>query len=147
MVLHQAVALTLGALVAAGGDAGALGVGQIAHAGGGKMAARTAGELSVTILDTPEPGIPIEVRLSSDEVELLDNRLGWADVVDPQAHQPRVRARFVAPAAAGRYRVRGLVTWVTCVASTCRTRRAPVTWTVDVRAPDAPAPDAPAGAP
>ena len=139
MGLHDAVALTLGALVAAGGDAGALGVGRLAHAGGGGMPARAAGELSVTILETPEPGIPIEVRLSSDDVELLDNRLGWADVVDPQAHQPRMRARFVAPAVPGRYRVRGLVTWVTCEGEACRTRRAPVAWTVDVLPAEAPA--------
>lgn len=102
------------------------------------MRARTAGELSVTILDTPEPGIPIEVRLSSDDVELVDNRLGWADVVDPQAHQPRVRARFVAPPEPGRYRVDGLVTWVTCIGRTCQTERAPIAWTVEVLAPVAP---------
>ena len=139
MGLHDAVALTLGALVAAGDGATAVGDGRVAHAGGGGMAARTAGELSVTILDAPEPGIPIEVRLSSDDVELLDNRLGWADVVDPQAHQPRVRARFVAPAVEGTYRVRGLVTWVTCRGQACRTRRAPVAWTVQVLPPEAPA--------
>jgi hypothetical protein len=127
--LPEAVALTLGALVAAGS---ALDGGRVTHTGGGTMPARTAGELSVTILDAPEPGIPIEVRLSSDDVELLDNRLGWADVVDPQAHQPRVRARFVAPADPGRYRVRGLVTWVTCEGEACRTRRAAIAWTVDV---------------
>jgi hypothetical protein len=132
VLLHDAVALTLSALVAAGGGAGARGDGRVAHTGGGSMAPRTAGELSVTILDAPEPGIPIEVRLSSDDVELIDNRLGWADVVDPQAHQPRVRARFVAPAASGRHRVRGLVTWVTCDGDACRTRRAPIAWTIDV---------------
>jgi hypothetical protein len=92
-------------------------------------------ELSVTIRETPEPGAPIELRLSSDDLALTDNRLDARDVVDPHAAQPRVRARLFAPAKTGRVSVRGELRWVVCKGEHCRVRRADVTWTIDVVAP------------
>lgn len=96
------------------------------------------GELSVTILDTPQPRMPLSVRLSSTRVVLPDTRLGVRDVVDPQAQQPRVRARFFAPAEPGSYVVEGLVEYVTCEDDRCRPRRTRVVWRIEVRAADAP---------
>lgn len=93
------------------------------------------GELSLTILDTPAPVVPLSVRLSARDVALPETRLGEADVVDPQAAQPRVRARYVAPATAGRYEVEGLVEYVTCTGERCRPRRARVVWVVVVLEP------------
>ncbi|MEM9461682.1 MAG: hypothetical protein AAGF11_46395 [Myxococcota bacterium] len=90
------------------------------------------GELSVTILDTPVDVSLLSVRLSAAEVVLPENRLGARDIVDPQASQPRVRARFVAPAVPGRYEVEGLVEYVTCDAERCRPRRSRVVWVVEV---------------
>lgn len=104
------------------------------------------GELSVTILDTPAAACPPSVRLWSTAVVLLDSRLGEADVVDPQASQPRVRARFWAPPAAGRYEVEGLVEYVTCEGDRCRPRRARVVWVISVRAEEL-APTVPEGQP
>lgn len=90
------------------------------------------GELSVTILDTPVDVSLLSVRLSAVEVVLPENRLGARDIVDPQASQPRVRARFQAPAVPGRYEVEGLVEYVTCDAERCRPRRSRVVWVVEV---------------
>lgn len=95
------------------------------------------GELSLTILETPDAQGPIEVRLESDAVDMPENRLGWEDVVDPLARQPRVRGRFVAPTQAGDYVVRGHLLYVTCGRKRCRPRRATVTWTVVVQQPPA----------
>jgi hypothetical protein len=78
------------------------------------LLAGASGELSLTILDSPSAVAPLSVRLSSAGVGLPETRLDEADVVDPQASQPRVRARYVAPAVAGRYEVQGLVEYVTC---------------------------------
>ncbi len=99
------------------------------------IAPGAAGELSLTILDTPTPDLPLLVRLSSPSVVLPETRLGIRDVVDPLASQPRVRARFVAPAQPGRYAVQGMVQYVTCDAERCRPHRAQVVWSVDVVAP------------
>jgi hypothetical protein len=105
------------------------------------LLAGAVGELSLTILDTPAPVAPLSVRLSSHAVTLPETRLGVGDVVDPQASQPRVRARYVAPSAAGRYEVEGLVEYVTCVSPggaegpRCRPRRARVVWVVEVLEP------------
>lgn len=99
------------------------------------LLAGAVGELSLTILDTPARVSPLSLRLSSQAVGLPETRLGEADVVDPQASQPRIRARYVAPAAAGRYEVEGLVEYVTCVGERCRPRRARVTWVVQVLEP------------
>lgn len=96
------------------------------------VVAGASGELSLTILDTPAAVASLSVRLRSTGVSLPEARLGDADVVDPQASQPRVRARFVAPPLAGRYEVEGLVEYVTCVAERCRPRRARVQWMVEV---------------
>lgn len=91
------------------------------------------GEVSVTILDRPLRGTPIELSLESGEVVLPDNRLDWDDVVDPQAEQPRLLARVVAPGLPGEYRVRGRVEYVTCRAERCRPRTAFVEWRLVVR--------------
>ncbi len=105
------------------------------------LLAGASGELSLTILDTPARVAPLSVRLRSEEVSLPETRLDDADVVDPQASQPRIRARYVAPSAAGRYEVEGLVEYVTCEVERCRPRRAHVVWVVEVLAPTpAPAP-------
>lgn len=96
------------------------------------LRAGMVGELSLTILDTPAAVAPLSVRLSSQVVVLPETRLGESDVVDPQASQPRIRARYVAPTAAGRYEVEGLVEYVTCNANRCRPRRARVVWVVQV---------------
>jgi hypothetical protein len=95
-----------------------------------------SGELSVTILDTPMPDTPIELDLAATEVTLADNRLGWADVVDPKAVQPRLRARFTAPREPGTYDVHGQLRYLTCTAKRCVQRMAVVRWELEVRAPD-----------
>jgi hypothetical protein len=120
--------------------------------------AGVVGELSLTILDTPASVVSLSVRLWSPAVGLPETRLGAADVVDPQASQPRLRARYVAPAAAGDYPVEGLVEYVTCAAPRaaqsrsspggaegprCRPRRARVVWVVQVVEPPAAAPAGP----
>jgi hypothetical protein len=116
------------------------------------LLAGAVGELSLTILDTPATVAPLSVRLSSPTVVLPEARLGQADVVDPQASQPRVRARYVAPATAGRHEVEGLVEYITCAREAplaaqsrsspggaegprCRPRRARVVWVVQVLEP------------
>lgn len=93
------------------------------------------GELSLVIVEPlPEPAWLL-VRLSSPQVRLPENRLGVADVVDPLAPQPRVRARFLAPTEPGDYAVEGQVEYVTCERQRCRPRRGQVTWTVTVVEP------------
>lgn len=96
------------------------------------LPAGAQGELSVTILDTPDEITALSVRLAADEVVLPENRLGFRDIVDPQASQPRVRARFYAPQVPGRYEVAGLVEYVTCELERCRPRRSRVVWVVEV---------------
>jgi hypothetical protein len=98
------------------------------------IAPRGSGELSVTILDTPMAGTPIELSLAPSDVVLADNRLGWPDVVDPQAVQPRLRARFTAPSDPGRYEVHGRLRWLTCTAKRCVPRVAAVRWEITVEA-------------
>lgn len=148
MLTAAAIARALGVLLASeqlglGFDARVL-VAQPVPLGAGAV-----GELSLTILDTPAAVAPLSVRLSSHAVALPETRLGPADVVDPQASQPRIRARYVAPSVAGRYEVEGLVEYVTCTAEPasaalarpapggaegprCRPRRARVVWVVQV---------------
>jgi hypothetical protein len=94
-------------------------------------------ELSVTILETPAPGVPLTADLQSLEVALAENRLDRDHVVDPQAQQPRLRVRATAPDRAGTYRVEGWVSYVVCDERACRPRRVAVTWTVRVAVPDA----------
>ncbi|MEM7151449.1 MAG: hypothetical protein AAF799_01350 [Myxococcota bacterium] len=95
------------------------------------------GELSVTILDEVPPGQSLLVRLESSAVTVLDNRLGFRDVVDAQAQQLRVRARFVAPEHPGLYEVEGMVEYVSCDEQRCRPHRARVVWTIEVVASEA----------
>ena len=94
------------------------------------------GELSVTILDEVPQSQSLLVRLQSDAVAVPDNRLGFRDVVDAQAQQLRVRARFVAPQQPGSYDVEGLVEYVGCNDQRCRPYRARVVWTIEVVAPE-----------
>ena len=98
----------------------------------------TSVELSVTIREAPEPGTPIELWLSSDDMPITDNRFDVRDVVDPHAAQPRLRARATAPAQPGSYVVNGELRWVTCTGPWCRTQRADVAWTLEVAVPTPP---------
>lgn len=116
------------------------------------VAAGSVGELSVTILQTPERGTPIELRLEDEGLDaepghsgrLPDNRLGWDDVVDPKAAQPRLRASFVAPSAPGNYAVVGRLSYVTCTADVCLPHAVYVRWPITVEAkPDLAADGAP----
>lgn len=131
MLVSAAVAHALGVLLAAqrlgGGFDARVQVAPVPALGPGEE-----GELSVTILDDAEPGLPLSVRLRAAEVVLADNRLDVRDVVDPQAQQPRIRARFVAPGEPGRYEVEGLVEYITCQAERCRPRRIRVVWVIEV---------------
>lgn len=105
------------------------------------VAAGARGELSARIEETPEPGVLLRLALHADVIQLPENRLSWRDVVDPQAAQLRVRAAFVAPPEPGEYRVEGLMSYVHCDGEWCRTKHAPITWTIVVEAgDDAPAP-------
>jgi hypothetical protein len=101
----------------------------------GKVVPGAAVELSVTILDTPMPGLPLELWLWSTDIVLSDNRFDVRDVVDPQARQPRMRARVTAPQQPGRYGIGGHVVYVSCGAARCRPRHADVRWTLEVDAP------------
>jgi hypothetical protein len=123
-----AVVATLAAWVAAG----ALDPGRVLPSGAAQVPPGGGGELSVTILEPPAAGVPIDVRIHAEGVRLVSERLGWADVVDPQARQPRLSVPFVAPQGLGDYTVAGLVTYVICEGKTCRTRRAAVAWKVSV---------------
>ena len=102
-----------------------------------RVAPGESGELSATILETPESGVPIELRLSAGEVHITENRLGWSSVVDPQAQQPRLRTRFVAPEEPEAYRIDGVLHYVTCEdEGPCLPRAAALRWTLVVEAPD-----------
>ena len=95
-----------------------------------------AGELSATILETPQPGVPIELRLRVGSVRVVDNRLGWSSVVDPQAQRPRLRTRFIAPSEPGTYRIEGVLRYVTCGDDgLCLPHAATVQWTLVVAEP------------
>lgn len=91
-----------------------------------------SGEISVTILDEPQRDTPIALDLQSDSVGLLENRLSAADVVDPQAEQPRLLARVVAPDVPGEYAVDGRIQYITCDDHRCRPRLAFVRWSIVV---------------
>lgn len=93
------------------------------------------GELSLLVTEPVEAEVPIQVWLSSDALKLKENRLGWRDVVDPQAAQLRIRGSFVAPKEPGEYEVRAEVVYVSCSGRWCRSRHAAVGWTVTVKAP------------
>lgn len=101
-----------------------------------------SGELSATLMDTPQRGVPLELRLSSAHLKLADNRLGWSSVVDPLAVQPRLRTRFTAPEEPGRYTVEGTLSYLACDTDTCLPRVAVLRWSVEVVAPVVTEPDA-----
>jgi hypothetical protein len=90
------------------------------------------GELSVLLEEEAEPGVLLRLALWAEGVELPENRLSWRDVVDPQAAQLRLRGSFVAPSEPGEYRIEGLVSYVHCAGDWCRTKHAPVSWTIRV---------------
>jgi len=92
-------------------------------------------ELSVTILDTPMSGTPIELWLGAEGMVLVPNRFDNRDVVDPLATQPRIRARVAAPQAPGRYRIDAHVVYVSCGERMCRPHHAAVRWDLEVVAP------------
>ena len=101
-----------------------------------QVVAGEAGELSATILETPVPGVPIELRLQAGAVRLTENRLGWSSVVDPQAQQPRLRTHFVAPNEPGEYAIDGVLRYVTCPDDgPCLPHAAALSWTLVVVAP------------
>lgn len=101
-----------------------------------EVVAGDAGELSVTLLETPVPGVPIELRLDAGAVHLTENRLGWSSVVDPQAQQPRLRTRFVAPREPGEYAIDGVLRYVTCPdEGPCLPHAAALSWRLVVVAP------------
>lgn len=107
------------------------------------MTTGDAGALSLTLLETPAAGFPLAVAIDDSPLSLRDQRLGWGDVVDPLAHQPRLSAPFTAPQTAGSFTVQGRVTYVICSATKCRPRRARIRWQVEVTAPEPPPTAAP----
>lgn len=130
----MASSLTIVATVAGWVAAGVLDGSRVARSVAPTLQVGEVGEVSVTILETPAPGVPLDVRMKATGVRLVSERLGWADVVDPQARQPRLRVPLTAPRAPGTYRVSGLVTYVVCDEDHCHTRRAAVAWDVVVQA-------------
>lgn len=96
------------------------------------LAPSARGELSLLLLESPEPSLPLALRLDAGSIALVENRLGWSAVVDPQALQPRLRAHFSAPAEAGTYIVRASIDYQICAGDWCRQKRGEVEWTVEV---------------
>ncbi|MBL8948361.1 MAG: hypothetical protein JNK45_34620 [Myxococcales bacterium] len=92
-------------------------------------------ELSVTILDTPVAGTPIELWLDSSDAVFVPNRFDNRDVADPLATQPRIRVRISAPTLAGRYGIDAHVVYVSCGETTCRPHHSLVHWDLEVAAP------------
>lgn len=99
---------------------------------GPSLAPGQAGELSLVVLESPDRGLPLAVRIDASGLELLDNRLGWSAVVDPLAIQPRLRAQLRAPAAPGDYVVEARVEYWVCREQWCRRKTGRVAWTVVV---------------
>jgi hypothetical protein len=93
------------------------------------------GELSLVLLEAPDRDMPLAVRLDAGALELLDNRLGWTQVVDPLALQPRLRATFRAPEQPGEYEVRASVEYWVCGERWCRRKLGELRWSVIVEAP------------
>ena len=90
------------------------------------------GELSLVVLESPDRGLPLEVRVDAGPLELDDNRLDWSFIVDPLALNPRVRTNFRAPREPGSYTVRAAVTYFVCDEQWCRQKHGQVHWTVTV---------------
>ncbi|MFV8749351.1 hypothetical protein ACNOYE_02240 [Nannocystaceae bacterium ST9] len=99
------------------------------------LAAGAQGELSLLLLESPEPSLPLALRIDAGSVALVENRVGWSAVVDPQALQPRLRAPFSAPSEPGTYGVRASVDYQVCAGEWCRHKRGEVEWTIEVLAP------------
>lgn len=93
------------------------------------------GELSLILLEPPDRDMPLAVRIDAQALELLDNRLGWSEVVDPLALQPRLRASFRAPEQPGEYQVRASVEYWVCGERWCRRKLGELRWSVIVEAP------------
>lgn len=93
------------------------------------------GELSLLLLEAPDRDMPLTVRIDGVTLELLDNRLGWSEVVDPLALQPRLAASFRAPAQPGNYQVRASVEYWVCGERWCRRKLGELRWSVIVEAP------------
>jgi hypothetical protein len=93
------------------------------------------GELSLILLETPDRDMPLAVRIDAGALELLDNRLGWSEVVDPLALQPRLRATFRAPEQPGEYQVRASVEYWVCSERWCRRKLGELRWSVIVEGP------------
>ena len=129
----MASSLTIVATMAGWVAAGVFDANRVTRSPAPTLAPGELGEVSVTILETPAPGVPLDIRLQATGVRLVSERLGWNDVVDPQARQPRIRVPLTAPQTPGTYRVSGLVTYVVCDDEHCYTRRAAVAWDVDVQ--------------
>jgi hypothetical protein len=96
------------------------------------LAPGKSSELSLLLLESPERTLPLALRLHGGSVALVENRLGWSAVVDPQALQPRLRAPFTAPAEPGSYVVRASIDYQVCVGEWCRHKRGDVEWTIEV---------------
>jgi hypothetical protein len=90
------------------------------------------GELSLVLLEAPDRDMPLAVRIDAGALELLDNRLGWSQVVDPLALQPRLRATFRAPEQPGEYEVRASVEYWVCGERWCRRKLGALHWSVIV---------------
>jgi hypothetical protein len=93
------------------------------------------GELSLILLEAPDRDLPLAVRIDAGALELLDNRLGWSEVVDPLAVQPRLAASFRAPEQPGAYQVRASVEYWVCDERWCRRKLGELHWSVIVEAP------------
>jgi hypothetical protein len=99
------------------------------------LAPKRSGELSLLLLESPDRALPLALRLDAGSVTLVENRLGWSAVVDPQALQPRLRAPFVAPAEPGTYVVSASIDYQVCAGEWCRHKHGDVEWTIEVAAP------------
>ena len=93
------------------------------------------GELSLILLEAPDRGMPLSVRIDAAGLDLIDDRLGWSQVVDPLALQPRLRASFRAPAQPGEYEVHASVEYWVCSEHWCRRKQGELRWSVIVEAP------------
>lgn len=90
------------------------------------------GELSLIVLERPWDPTALELRLSAVGIELPENRLGWEDVVDPQAERPRIRIRVRAPGQPGEALVEGRLRYTTCEGRYCRPRTTSVRWVIPI---------------
>ena len=90
--------------------------------------------VSLTILDDVQRKAPLIVWLKSDTVRLVENRLDWSDVIDPEAAQLRLEAVIFAPDDAGDHRVSSTVMYISCEKALCWPHWADASWTLSVHA-------------